>query len=56
MGTLKRNLEMMKIIERVLVPGGWNGERRQLESGKREWEFKISKESWKEDAKKPDAV
>lgn len=25
MGTLKRNLEMMKIIERVLVPGGGIG-------------------------------
>jgi hypothetical protein len=55
-GTSERNVGMMKIIQKVLVPRGWRGERRKLESGEWEWEFKISKEAWREGAKKRDMV
>jgi RimJ/RimL family protein N-acetyltransferase len=47
-GTLERNKGMMRIIENVLVPQGWKGERRVLESGEWGWEFKISREDWEE--------
>jgi len=46
LGTLERNVGMMKIIGRLLVPRGWKGERKKLKSGEWEWEFRISKEGW----------
>jgi RimJ/RimL family protein N-acetyltransferase len=39
-GTLERNKGMMRIIEKVLVPRGWEGERGMLENGDWEWEFR----------------
>jgi RimJ/RimL family protein N-acetyltransferase len=50
-GTLERNAGMMRVIEKVLVPRGWKGERRKLESGEWEWEYKISREGWEESEK-----
>jgi len=37
----------MRIVERVLVPMGWKGEERKLlENGDCECNFKISREEW----------
>jgi RimJ/RimL family protein N-acetyltransferase len=47
LGMLERNRGMMKIVERVLVPMGWKGEERKLlENGEWECNFKISREEW----------
>lgn len=51
-GTLERNAGMVRIVERMLVPKGWRGVRKQLESGELEWELKITREEWEEEKKK----
>jgi hypothetical protein len=55
-GTLERNVGMMRIYSEGFGAERVEGERRKLESGEWEWEFKISKEAWQEGAKKRDMV